>query len=702
MTDNTNHQPEAVETPLESWKEISAYLKRAVRTVKRWEQFEGLPVHRHQHHSRSSVYAYPSELDSWLSTREPESLREDEAVAPIPRWRALTALAAVLLLTLVSVGSGPLPSRANAADGPEVVAKRVWSGADLDVLGSPSPDGCLLSFVDWSTGDLAVRDLEKNVSRRLTNKGPWSKSNEYAEFSLISPDAKQVAYAWFNDKFYELRVIGMDGAGQRVLHRNPEVFYVQPSGWAPDGKHLYATFSRKDRTNQIVRVAVADGAVQVLKSFDWRYPRLKLSPDGRFLAYDFPPKEDSRTRDIYLLATDGSREIPLVQHAANEILLGWAPDGRSIVFDSNRTGTGSVWSLPVDEKGAPGEAKLIRQNLGTISPIGFDASGSFYYGVGGGRDVFIADFDPVTLGFTGQPRNVTEQFVGSNIAPEWSPDGERLAYMSQRGTPRVKVIVLRSLRTGEEKELRPSVDLIPNPNRATPRWSPDGRYLLALAKDTKGRTGVYKFGVDSGEETLLIPLLAGNLRSPSWSADGKSIYYHFSSDEDPEKGVSLRAYDLATKRERILHTSQHIHAASLSPDGTQFAISSASPEQAREVAMANRLLLLPVTGGEPRLLRSLRPDQEFSALAWAPGGQALLFITARADQEDKPLVKHKVWRVSLSGGEPELTRLEMEPSELQRLRFHPDGKSAALTVVGLAENEIWVLQNFLPQTRAAK
>jgi Tol biopolymer transport system component len=213
---------------------------------------------------------------------------------------------------------------------------------------------------------------------------------------------------------------------------------------------------------------------------------------------------------------------------------------------------------------------------------------------------------------------------------------------------------------------------------------------------------VYKFGVDSGEEVLLfIPLLAGNLRSLIWSADGKSLYYHF-SDAAPEKGVSLRAYDLATKREVTLHASQHIHALSLSPDGTQFAIASASPEQTREVAMANRLLLLPVTGGEPRLLRSLPPDQEFAALAWAPDGRSLLFIAERADQEDKPLVKYKVWRVSISGGEPELTRLEMEPNELGRLRFHPDGKRAALTVVGEMENEIWVLQNFLPQTRAAK
>ena len=45
------------EKPLQSWKEIAAYLERDVRTARRWEQAEGLPVRRHRSSSRSSVYA---------------------------------------------------------------------------------------------------------------------------------------------------------------------------------------------------------------------------------------------------------------------------------------------------------------------------------------------------------------------------------------------------------------------------------------------------------------------------------------------------------------------------------------------------------------------------------------------------------------------------------------------------------------------
>lgn len=56
---------------LDSWKEIAAYLRRDVRTVRRWEQKERLPVHRHQHHQRGSVYAYRSELDAWWQNGRP-------------------------------------------------------------------------------------------------------------------------------------------------------------------------------------------------------------------------------------------------------------------------------------------------------------------------------------------------------------------------------------------------------------------------------------------------------------------------------------------------------------------------------------------------------------------------------------------------------------------------------------------------------
>ncbi len=57
------------EDRLDSWKEIAAYLDRDVTTVQRWEKREGMPVHRHLHDKRGSVYALAPELDAWLQSR---------------------------------------------------------------------------------------------------------------------------------------------------------------------------------------------------------------------------------------------------------------------------------------------------------------------------------------------------------------------------------------------------------------------------------------------------------------------------------------------------------------------------------------------------------------------------------------------------------------------------------------------------------
>lgn len=54
---------------LESWKEIAVFLNRSERTVRRWEEREGLPVHRLAHDKRGSVYAYTWELERWRESR---------------------------------------------------------------------------------------------------------------------------------------------------------------------------------------------------------------------------------------------------------------------------------------------------------------------------------------------------------------------------------------------------------------------------------------------------------------------------------------------------------------------------------------------------------------------------------------------------------------------------------------------------------
>lgn len=50
---------------LKSWREIADYMGKGVRTVQRWEQDFGLPVHRGENHPRKAILARSSELDAW-------------------------------------------------------------------------------------------------------------------------------------------------------------------------------------------------------------------------------------------------------------------------------------------------------------------------------------------------------------------------------------------------------------------------------------------------------------------------------------------------------------------------------------------------------------------------------------------------------------------------------------------------------------
>ena len=122
--------------PLDSWKEIATYVKRDVSTVQRWEKREGMPIHRHVHDKRGSVYAFGSELDAWLQSRrlrleeeEKEYERRPEAQAVAEgdhrprvdaqarRWLVLGGVAVLVLLAVTYVMSR---SRAGDATQPKI------------------------------------------------------------------------------------------------------------------------------------------------------------------------------------------------------------------------------------------------------------------------------------------------------------------------------------------------------------------------------------------------------------------------------------------------------------------------------------------------------------------------------------------------------------------------------------------------------
>ncbi len=86
---------------LDSWKEIAAYLKRDARTVRRWEQTEQLPVHRHLHGKRGTVYAYKAEVDAWWNSGRSRIEKSDRAPLPSRRQRLVLVAGAALLMIVL-------------------------------------------------------------------------------------------------------------------------------------------------------------------------------------------------------------------------------------------------------------------------------------------------------------------------------------------------------------------------------------------------------------------------------------------------------------------------------------------------------------------------------------------------------------------------------------------------------------------------
>jgi len=606
-----------------------------------------------------------------------------------------------------------------------VVVRQVWAGPDVDVTGALSPDGQSLTFVDWVTGDLAVRNLATGTDRRLTNKGSWSESSEYAINSIVSPDGKQVAYLWQNKKRgdptkteplqrWDLRIISLGQIGDakpRVVFDNEDVDYIEPHAWSPDGRQVLAVLQRADSTNQIALLSVADGSAQVLKSLEWRWPeKVSFSPNGRYIAYDVPTRQDSSDRDIFMLSIDGSRETPLIQHRATDRSPIWTPDGKSILFESDRSGTMGVWMIGVENGTPAGGPVLVKPNAGQIGPLGFAPDGSLYYSVRtGADDIFTIEMDPATGKIVRTPAPATERFLGSNLSPSWSPDGRYLAYFSRRGSggfalgssPQVFAIVIRDVRTGEEHDFLPRLDL----NERSPmiRWFPDGRSLVVPAVDSQGRWSLYRMDAQTGGVSLVWRAEGRGHWSgspfPAVSPDGRTLYYH---DFDSSKSLSaIVAHEgrIGAVKE-LYRTAPGVHtitALALSKDGRELAFVLYSRNG------TSSLHTMPVTGGEVREL--LRGERLFLALAhggieWTPDGRYLLVARQTPESDTSRVLKSALWRVPVAGGEPQLLLATEHSADF--LSMHPDGRRIAFSTGPGYRVEVWMMENFLPALKAAR
>jgi Tol biopolymer transport system component len=589
--------------------------------------------------------------------------------------------------------------------GVEMVAQRLWAGPEADVEGGVSADGRLLSYVDWDTGDLAVRDLATGQNRLVTHKGSWADSSEFAEASVPSPNGAQIAYAWYNkDNFYELRVINTDGSNMRVLYRNPEVDYLEPKSWSPDGKEIVGTFwDDRDQKGQIMEVSTADGSTRTLRALKlWGggggWFHAMFSPDGRYVAYDLPPAEGSMESDIYSVASDGGAETPLVQGPSDDLLLGWTPDGRGIVFVSDRLGSYAVWTIDVRDGKPSGSPRLLNANVGLAWPLGVSRDGSLYYGINTGvTDVYTASFDFNGGKMLQPPTLVSPEHAGRNVGGAWSPDGRYLAFLSRRRRLSgywLDTIVVQSLESGQERLLSPNLSTIFPALRAS--WSANGLAFYVAGADKSGRMGIFRVDGQTGDASSLF----GNDHDFEWARRIEELplvnsFVLQRQDHGKQTDAELILRKRDTGQERVLFHIAHpakIFGFAVSTDGQQVAFITGD-----EPGGTSALRVIPVAGGDARVLFRSNAPQLFQSdsLAWTRDDSQIVFV-----KTDGRLThdKSELMEIGANGGEPRDLGLSMP--RMARVGIHPDGHRIVFQTHSIT-GEVWVIRNLFVQAETS-
>lgn len=572
----------------------------------------------------------------------------------------------------------------------DLTMKKVFTVAPRDLVGSPSPDGRYLSTVDWTTGDLAIKEISSGKLHRLTHNR--TESAEYALISIWSPDGKKLAYSWMNKEgFFELRIIGLDGSGPQVLYKNRENFTVKPYDWSPDGKYILAGIGEKQRVTQLATISVPDGSVQVLKE-GWIESGFFL-PDGNFIIYDFVLlTQDSRGNDIALIPFQGGEEILLVEHPAHDFSLCLDKEGKRFLFLSDRTGNIEAWALEMKESRPQGEPYLLNKNMGRITPLGFTDNGDLYYAIYTSmNDVYTASLNLEKNSLSTLPKKTEELFMGANGSADFSQDGKYLAYISRRtfgpGRFESQAICILSLVSGEKRKLFP--DLL---RMRFIRWSADGKNFFSRGIDKEGRTGLYSIDTQTGDTEYILKSKNFEEFIPELDVfpDGKRIVYKlYERGKTEMEGImSIRVRDIRSgEEEEIYHTANALesHHVALSSDGKWIAFDDRVPIRVLKV--------IETEGGEPRELYRMKSGETFTSFVWRPETREVFFTKGISG---KP---NQLWRVNTESGEAQ--RIDLNMRRMRELRFHPDGKRFAFSA-GYIEAEVWVMENLLLLKKSEK
>jgi Tol biopolymer transport system component len=324
-----------------------------------------------------------------------------------------------------------------------------------------------------------------------------------------------------------------------------------------------------------------------------------------------------------------------------------------------------------------------------MAPLGVAKHQVVYFVTGRSRrNLFSVNLDDTRA--SGPAAIAADNYVNMNLGAAFSRDGAYLAYYSMR-TP--VVLVVRDVKANSERTVSLPVG-VQMPFDTGPKWFPDNRSVLILSADAQGPGKTFqRLWLDTGKTEELVhvdPANTGGVSSYDLSPDGNSIFYIL---QHPMHG-GLKRFDIDARRETELRKGEWFVTLSVSPDGKAIAcMKSIRVGLGTGGAKSNTdapgvIEVIPAAGGpsreaftDPRRFSGAR----YNALTWSSDGRFILFV-----RDDGAL-----WKIPSAGGSAEAVGVSMT-ARIKSPTIHPDGKHLIFAAVDADNNEVWVLENFLP------
>lgn len=396
----------------------------------------------------------------------------------------------------------------------------------LDDAAGPaiSPDGTRLAFQrrdDEKIHRIWVGSLDDLGAATALTDGTTARWDHTRP--AWSPDGKTICY---QDNYDDLWLVPAAGGTSRKLTTDGP-YNLHPA-WAPDGRHVYYS-SLAEGTKAIWRVAVDDGRVERVTLGTGFETQPSFSRDGRRLAY---ATRGESSRVLILDLETGSRSpLPSLPSAYGPTIV-----GNRVLLLSERTRSPELWEIELEADGSFNNPRQITQDqgIGTYSISADERFLAYHRSTDGQRDIWILSADG------GVPVNLTGQ-AAADFHPAWSPEGGRLAFVSERGGR--ADLWIQPMRDGVADG---------DPHRVTddvageqyPRWSPDGSTLAFVAYVDRG--GEAWTVVATGGTPVRATAGAGAL-AVEWAGDELLVSGTWGGSE-----VEVRRVDPGTGRARRL------------------------------------------------------------------------------------------------------------------------------------------------------